>query len=160
MKTFFAPLWKLLAAVLVTCALFVPAKTFAAEDAGMAAFREILENDSDPSDRLFRQETFILAMPFIGELDFLGMIDKGNVFRAAGDLSYWINNDDGSVTEQIIPFYLVQDKNNMTIYFKQDKNWNKLVTPTLAATVADTVATPTPEEIQKMIDDTKGVTIL
>ena len=32
--------------------------------------------------------------------------------------------------------------------------------PTLAATVADMVATPTPEEIQKMLDGTKGVTIL
>ena len=160
MKKFFSPLTKLLTAVLVACALFVPAKTFAAEDEGMAAFREVLEKDSDPSDRIFRQDTYILAMPFIGELDFLGIVDKGNVFKAAGDFSYWIYNDDGSTTEKIVPFYLVQDKSNLTLYFKRDKNWEKLTAPTLAATIADRIATPTGDEIQKLIDDTKGVTIL
>ena len=160
MTKIFSPLMKLLATVLVACALFVPAETFAAEDEGMAAFREILEKDSDPSDRIFRQDTFILAMPFIGELDFLGMVDKGDVFKATGDFSYWIYNDDGSTTEKIVPFYLVQDKKAFTIYFKRDKNWEKLVAPTLANTIADTIATPTGDEIQKMIDGTKGVTIL
>ena len=160
MTKIFSPLWKLLAAVLVTCALFMPAKTFAAESDGMAAFREVLENDSDPVDRVFRQDTFILAMPFIGELDFFGMVGKDNTFKATGDFSYWIYNDDGSTTEQIVPFYLVMENNALTIYFKKDKDWQKLVTPTLAATVTDMVATPTPEEIQKMIDGTKGVTIL
>ena len=119
MTKIFSPLMKLLATVLVACALFVPAETFAAEDEGMAAFREILEKDSDPSDRIFRQDTFILAMPFIGELDFLGMVDKGDVFKATGDFSYWIYNDDGSTTEKIVPFYLVQDKKAFTIYFKR-----------------------------------------
>ena len=159
MKKIFAPLARLLVALFVTGAMFMPATTFA-EDAGMAAFREILENDSDPSDRIFRQETFFLAMPFIGELDFLGMVDKGNVFKATGTFGYWINNDDGSVTEQEIPFYLIQEKGNLTLYFKKDKQWEKLVTPTLAATIADMIATPTGDEIQKLIDDTKGVTIM
>ena len=160
MKKFFATPMKFLVALLTICALFVPAKTFAAEDEGMAAFREILEKDSDPSDRIFRQDTFILAMPFIGELDFLGMVDKGDVFKAAGDFSYWIYNDDGSTSEQIVPFYLVQDKSNLTLYFKRDKDWEKIVAPTLANTIADTIATPTGDEIQKMINGTKGVTIL
>ena len=160
MKKFFATPMKFLVALLTICALFVPAKTFAAEDEGMAAFREILEKDSDPSDRIFRQDTFILAMPFIGELDFLGIVDKGNVFKAKGDFSYWIYNDDGSTSEKIVPFYLVQDKSNLTLYFKREKQWEKIVAPTLANTIADTIATPTGDEIQKMIDDTKGVTIL
>ena len=138
----------------------MPAETSAAEDEGMAMFREILEKDSDPSDRIFRQDTFFLAMPFIGELDFLGMVDKGDVFKATGDFSYWIYNDDGSVTEKMVPFYLVQDKDNLMFYFKQDKKWEKFVAPTLAAKIADMIATPTGDEIQKMIDGTKGVTVL
>ena len=160
MKKIFSPFVKLLAALLVVSALFVPAETSAADDEGMAAFREILEKDSDPSDRIFRQDTFFLAMPFIGELDFLGMVDKGDVFKATGDFNYWIYNDDGSVTEKSVPFYLVQDKDNLKFYFKQDKKWEKIVAPTLAAKIADMVATPTGDEIQKMIDGTKGVTIL
>lgn len=160
MKKFFAPLTKFLVAVLATCAILMPTEIVAAEDEGMAAFREILEKDADPPDRIFRQDTFILAMPFIGELDFLGIVDKGNVFKAKGDFSYWIYNDDGSTSEKIVPFYLVQDKSNLTLYFKRDKQWEKIVAPTLANTIADTIATPTGDEIQKMLDDTKGVTIL
>ncbi|MBR1646825.1 MAG: hypothetical protein IJ685_08620 [Selenomonadaceae bacterium] len=160
MKKIFSPFVKLLAVLFAVSALLVPAKTFAADDEGMAAFREILEKDSDPSDRIFRQDTFFLAMPFIGELDFLGMVDKGDVFKATGDFSYWIYNDDGSTTEKIVPFYLVQDKDNLMLYFKQDKKWEKIVAPTLAAKIADMIATPTGDEIQKMIDGTKGVTIL
>ena len=160
MKKFFAPLTKFLVAIFAVCAILLPTETVAAEDEGMAAFREILEKDSDPSDRIFRQDTFILAMPFIGELDFLGMVDKGDVFKAKGDFSYWIYNDDGSTSEKIVPFYLVQDKSNLTLYFKRDKQWEKIVAPTLANTIADAIATPTGDEIQKMIDDTKSVTIL
>ena len=160
MKKIFSPFVKLLAVLFAVSALLVPAQTSAAEDEGMAAFREILENDSDPSDRIFRQDTFFLAMPFIGELDFLGMVDKGDVFKATGDFSYWIYNDDGSTTEKVVPFYLVQDKDNLMLYFKQDKKWEKIVAPTLAAKIADMIATPTGDEIQKMIDGTKGVTIL
>ena len=160
MKKIFSPFVKLLAVLFAAGALLMPAETSAAEDEGMAMFREILEKDSDPSDRIFRQDTFFLAMPFIGELDFLGMVDKGDVFKAAGDFSYWIYNDDGSVTEKMVPFYLVQDKDNLTFYFKQDKKWEKLVAPTLAAKIADMIATPTGDEIQKMIDGTKGVTVL
>ena len=160
MKKIFSPLVKLLAVLFAVTAMFTPATTSAADDDGMAMFREILEKDSDPSDRIFRQDTFFLAMPFIGELDFLGMVDKGDVFKAKGDLNYWIYNDDGTVTEKMIPFYLVQDKDNLTLYFKQDKVWEKVVAPTLAAKIADTVATPTGDEIQKMLDGTKGVTVL
>lgn len=160
MKKIFSPFVKLLAVLFAAGALLMPAETSAAEDEGMAMFREILEKDSDPSDRIFRQDTFFLAMPFIGELDFLGMVDKGDVFKAAGDFSYWIYNDDGSVTEKMVPFYLVQDKDNLMFYFKQDKKWEKFVAPTLAAKIADMIATPTGDEIQKMIDGTKGVTVL
>ena len=160
MKKIFSPFVKLLAVLFAVSALLVPAKTFAADDEGMAAFREILEKDSDPSDRIFRQDTFFLAMPFIGELDFLGMFDKADVFKATAEFSYWIYNDDGSTTEKIVPFYLVQDKDNLMLYFKQDKKWEKIVAPTLAAKIADMIATPTGDEIQKMIDGTKGVTIL
>ena len=160
MKKIFSPLVKLLAVLFAVTAMFTPAATAAADDDGMAMFREILEKDSDPSDRIFRQDTFFLAMPFIGELDFLGMVDKGDVFKATGDLDYWIYNDDGTVTEKSVPFYLVQDKDNLTLYFKQDKQWEKIVAPTLAAKIAAAVATPTGDEIQKMIDGTKGVTVL
>lgn len=160
MKKIFSPLVRLLVALFAVAAMFTPATTSAADDNGMELFREILEKDSDPSDRIFRQDTFFLAMPFIGELDFLGIVDKGDVFKATGDLNYWIYNDDGTVTEKMVPFYLVQDKDNLTLYFKQDKQWEKLVAPTLAAKIADTIATPTGDEIQKMLDGTKGVTVL
>ncbi|MBE8955467.1 MAG: hypothetical protein SR2Q5_07390 [Quinella sp. 2Q5] len=158
MKKFF----NLCAAVLLLCAAIFPAKTFAADDPnspGMQAFREALTQDSDAPDRIFRQDIFF-ASPFVlSELDIYGIVE-GDEFRSTGDLSVWIYNDDGTESEKIVPYYLVQNGKEMTFYIKGDKEWQKFTAPSLAAAVTDLVATPTPAEIEEIIADTKEVTIL
>ena len=158
MKKFF----NLCMALFVLCALIFPAKTFAADDPnseGMKAFREALTSDSDKADRIFRQD-ILFASPLIqAELDFFGTIDN-NAFKATGDFTLWIENDDATTTEKTIPFYLTQNGNNMIIYFKADKQWEKFTTPILAANAMDMIATPTPTEIEEIIADTKEVSIL
>ena len=155
MKKFFG----ICAAVLLLCMTIFPSKTFAEESDGMKAFREALISDSDAQDRIFRQD-ILFASPFVqAELEVLGMAD-GDIFKSTGEFSIWIYADDGSVTEKIIPYYMIQDGKDMNIYFKSDKNWEKFTAPSLAAAVMDFVATPTPEEIEEIIADTKEVTIL
>ena len=162
MKNFFNRLSRLCAIVLLLGAMIFPAKTFAADDPnspGMQAFREALLSDSDALDRVFRQDIFF-ASPFVlGELDVYGTVE-GNEFRSFGDFSMWIYNDDGSEVEKIVPYYMVQNGKDMTIYFKSDKQWEKFTTPSLAAAVMDLIATPTENEIEEIIADTKDVTIL
>lgn len=162
MKNFFNRFARLSAVLLLMCAMIFPAKTFAADDPnspGMKAFREALVSDSDALDRIFRQDIFF-ASPFVlSELEVYGTV-VGNEFRSTGDFSLWVYNDDGSESEKIIPYYLVQNGADMTIYFKSDKQWEKFTAPSLAAVIMDLIATPTAAEVEEIIADTKEVTIL
>ena len=148
--------------MLLVSAIIFPAKTFAADDPnseGMQAFRQALESDSDKLDRIFRQDIFFASPIVIGELEIYGTVIDDS-FRATGDLSFWVYKDDGTEVETIIPYYLVQTGKDMIIYFKTDKEWKKFTTPSLAAVVTDMIATPTKQEIEGIIADTKDVTIL
>ncbi len=162
MKKFFNLVARLSVALLVLGAVIFPAKSFAAdnpESEGIQAFRQALTKDSDAADRIFRQDIFF-ASPFImSELDIYGIVN-GTEFRSTGDLSIWFYKDDGSEEETIIPYYLVQNEKDMTIYFKPDKQWQKFTTPSIAAAITDIVATPTDAEIEEIIAGTKEVTIL
>ena len=155
-------LFGLCAAVMLLCAMLFPAKTFAADDPnseGMKAFREALVSDSDALERVFRQDIFF-ASPFVlSELEIFGTVD-GSAFKSAGEFAMWVYADDGSETETIVPYYMVQDGNNMTIYFQSNKKWQKFTAPTLAAAITDLIATPTGSEIEEIIADTKRVDIL
>ena len=158
MKKFFG----LCTALLLLCAVIFPAKTFAADDPnseGIKAFREALLADSDAPDRIFRQDIFFASPFIVSELDILGMAD-GDTFKSSGDFSIWAYNDDGTESEKIVPYYLIQNGKDMDIYFKADKQWEKFTAPSLAAVITDFIATPTPEEVEEIIADTKEVTIL
>ena len=162
MKKFFNVVARLSLALLLLGAVIFPAKSFAADDPnseGIKAFRQALTEDSDAMDRIFRQD-ILFASPFImGELTIYGTVN-GTEFRSTGDMSFWVYKDDGSETETIIPYYLVQNAKDMTIYFKPDKQWQKFTTPSIAAAVTDIVATPTEAEVEEIIAGTKEVQIL
>ena len=149
------------AIVLVLSAAIFPAKSFAAdtESEGMKAFRQALTQDSDSLDRIFRQDIFFASPFIISELEIYGTVE-GDAFKSTGDFSIWTYNDDGTETEKIIPYYMVQDGKNMTVYFKPEKQWEKFVAPSLAAGIMDMIATPNAAEIEEIIADTKDVTIL
>lgn len=152
----------LCAALLMLCTMIFPAKTFAADDPnseGIKAYREALSSYSADAEKYFRQD-ILFASPYVqAELDFLGAIDN-NTFKSTGDFTLWIEKNDGTTTEKTIPFYLTQDGKELTIYFKADKQWEKFTAPSLAANIMDMLATPTPEEIEEIIADTKDVKIL
>ena len=158
MKKFFS----LCAALLMLCAVIFPAKTFAADDPnseGIKAYREALTSYSAESEKIFRQD-ILFASPLVqAELDFFGMID-GNNFKSTGDFTLWIENDDGTTTEKTVPFYMTQSGKDMIVYFKGEKQWEKFTAPSLAASITDFIATPTPEEVEEIIADTKEVTVL
>ena len=150
------------AALLLLCAVIFPAKTFAADDPnseGMKAFREALLADSDAPNRIFRQDIFFASPFIVSELDILGMAD-GDTFKSSGDFSIWVYNDDGTETEKIVPYYMIQSGKDMNIYFKSDKQWEKFTAPSLAAVITDFIATPSESEVEEIIADTKEVTIL
>ena len=152
----------LCAALLMLCAVIFPGKTFAADNPnseGIKAYREALTSYSADSEKIFRQD-ILFASPYVqAELDFLGSVE-GNVFKSTGDFTFWIVNDDGSTTEKSIPFYMTQNGNNMILYFKADKQWEKVTAPIVAANITDMIASPNAAEVEEMIADTKDVQIL
>ena len=152
----------LCAALLMLCTMIFPAKTFAADDPnseGIRAYREALTSYSADAEKYFRQD-ILFASPYVqAELDFFGAIDN-NTFKSTGDFTLWIENNDGTTTEKTIPFYLMQNGKDMTIYFKADKQWEKFTAPSLAANILDMLATPSPEEVEEIIADTKDVKVL
>ena len=158
MKKFFG----LCMAVLLFCATLMPTKTFAADDPnseGIQAFREALVSDSDALGRIFRQDIYF-ASPFImSELEVMGTVE-GDTFKSTGEFAIWVYADDGSENETIIPYYMVQNGKDMTIYFQSDKQWKKFTAPSLAAAVMDLIATPDTNDIEELIDDVKSVDIL
>lgn len=158
MKKFFG----LCAALLMLCTVIFPARTFAADDPnseGIKAFREALTSDSDALDRVFRQD-ILFASPYIqAELDLIGTVEN-DAFKSTGDFSIWIENENGTTTEKVIPFYMTQAGKDMTIYLKTDNKWGKFTAPNLAAALMDMIATPTTAEIEEIINDTKEVKIL
>ena len=160
MKKFFG----LCAALLMLCTVIFPAKTFAAEaqvsDAeAMQAFRQALTDESDPVGRIFRQD-ILFTSPYVqGELELFGTVEN-DVFKSTGELTFWMENDDATTTERIIPFYMTQSGKDMIIYLKANKDWEKFTAPSLAAEIMDVIATPTQAEIEEIIADTKKVEIL
>ncbi len=161
MKKFFSMISRICVAVFLLSVAFIPAKTFAAdmESEGVKAYREALSSYSEESESIFRQDILFTSPLMQGELDIL-CTTENDMFKATGDFSLWIYNDDGTITENIIPYYMEQNGKDMTIYFKSGKQWQKFVTPSLAASIMDMVATPTSEEVEELIADTKDVTIL
>lgn len=155
-------LFGLCAAVLMLCVMIFPTKTFAADDPnseGIKAYREALTSYSAEAEKIFRQD-ILFASPFVqAELEVFGTVED-DVFKSTGEFSLWIEDDKGTTTEKVIPFYMTQNGNDMTIYFKADKKWEKFTAPKLAASVMDMIATPNEAEIEEIIADTKDVQIL
>ena len=146
--------------VLTLCfAMIFSAKVSAEEVDAMQAFREAVEANSAVDSRPFHED-LLFAMPsFQGELEFIGVPVENN-FKASGNLEFWITDDSRNLSDVTIPFYITQIGKDMKIYFQNDKKWYVFQSPTVAAVITDTVATPTAQETEDFISDVKEVTVL
>lgn len=152
---------KIFLALTLCFAMIFSAKVSAEEvqaDA-MEAFREAITANSAEDSRPFHED-LLFAMPsFQGELEFIGVPVENN-FKASGNLEFWVTDDSGNLNDFTIPFYITQTAKDMKIYFQNDKKWYVFQSPTVAAVITDTVATPTAQEADEFISDVKEVTIL
>lgn len=125
----------------------------------MEMFRETLAQTSKQDDRVFHQDILFIMPKFTGEFEFLGATEN-DTFKMRGVFNMWTVDENGNFENIEKPFYLTQDKDNMVVYFQEDKKWKKTVTPTTAANAADKVMTPDEQELQMMTGYVKDVTIL
>ena len=125
----------------------------------MQIFRETILQTSKFDNRVFHQDIYFVVPRFTGELEFLGATERDSL-KLAGSLESWAVDDDGNDNHTEIPFYLVQDSKNLTLYFQDDKKWKKMTSPNAVASFVDMFATPNEQELEKMISFVKDVNIL
>ena len=147
----------ILGAALCGCSYFAPA--YAMDD--MAAFREAITMPAKTGiDGQVLRESVSLYVP-IGhaKLEFMAQTKQGTA-RVSGAVDVLLNDDDGGTFTQNIPFYIDQNKTDMTIYYKTGKRWEKFQAPSLAAVLTDAIATPNKQEIEKQIAFVKDVKVV
>ena len=125
----------------------------------MEMFRETVMQTVKSDTRVFHQDILFILPKFTGELDFLGSTEN-DTLKMKGSFEIWLVDEKGNDEHLENPFYLVQDNKNMTLYFKDEKKWKKMTSPIAAADAVDKFATPTAEELEKMISFVKDVTVL
>lgn len=153
---------KLFVTVIFLCGIiFIGGKASAAEiDAeAMQIFRETVMQTNKQDTRVFHQDIYFALPRFTGELEFLGATEK-DTLNMTGIFEIWSVDNNGKDEHIENPFYITQDKKNMVLYFQDDKKWKKMTSPTSAATMVDMFATPNTQEIEKMIEFVKDVTVL
>ena len=137
--------------------------TAAAEEApaidGMEAFREAISAPTKEDRRVFRQDLQFFIPALRADLGMTGYT-RGHNLRLSGGIRLAFVSEDGNTTEMKVPFFLDQQKKELTIYFKPDKKWHKFQAPTLAAVAADEIATPNEGEVEEILSTVKAVTVL
>lgn len=147
----------LLGAVVCGFSYFAPVS--AMDD--MAAFREAITQPAvvGPEGSILR-ESINLYLPLgSAKLEFIAQA-KQNTARMSGALDLVLNDSEGGTVTERIPFYIDQNKNDMTIYYKTDKRWEKFHAPSLVAVMADVIATPDSTEVEKEIAMVKEVKVI
>ena len=127
----------------------------------MAAFREAITAPSvNTAQGNIMRESINLYVP-VGhaKLEFI-VQTKPDTARMSGALDVLLNDEEGSTLTEQIPFYIDQNKNDMTIYYKWGKKWEKFYAPSLAAAMTDILATPDSKDIEKEISFVKDVKVI
>lgn len=145
----------LLGAMVCGCSYFAPAA--AADD--MAAFREALTKPVVQDTRIMRENISFFVPSGQARLDVMAQLQKDGWCMAGGFDVLFHDADGGSLTEKI-PFFIEQDKKNMTIYYKMGKKWEKFEAPSLATVLTNAIATPNSKEIAETIAMVKDVKVV
>lgn len=125
----------------------------------MRLFRDSVIATANDSTQIFHQFFIFMMPPIESELSFYGKV-VGNSLDAAGSFGFWLTDDNGDRVEKETPFYIQQEGKDMVVYYKSGEIWKKFATPTVAATLADAVVSPTREELDKQMALVEEVTVL
>ena len=127
----------------------------------MAAFREAItmQAKNNTNAYILRESINFYVPVGHAKLEFIAQT-KNDSARMSGALDVLLNDEEGGTLTEKIPFYIDQNKKDMTIYYKMGKQWEKFNAPSLAAVLADAIATPTSSDIEKEIAFVKDVKVL
>ena len=158
MKKFFKKVGQIFCGAVLIGALGINSVSAEESVDAKAAFREAMKNSTD-GNRIFHEDIYFVVPTCQSELDFIGRAEGEN-FKAAGDFNIWLTDASGNSSELIVPFYVTQSAKEMQIYFAVDNKWKKFQSPSLAAVMTDTIATPNADEVENFMSDIKEVVLL
>ena len=139
-----------------------------ADQAGMDAFREAMTNAPANDSRVFREQVVFFLPEVQANLDFQAISQKDSEMRIAGNFNNIMTDDKGNTKLDAVPFYVDQNKQGLTIYFrtledvmssKKKVKWQKISVPQLN-TAVDILGTPEGDEIQSIIALAKSAEVL
>ena len=142
--------------------ILISGKVSAAEvnQEAMEIFRETVMQTAKKDDRVFHQDIYFFVPQATVELGLYGAVEKDSLLMR-GLFELWSVDENGNYENVEKPFYITQDNQNMVIYFQNEKKkWEKMTSPVAAANMVDMFATPNAEQLEKMIEFVKDVTIL
>lgn len=125
----------------------------------MRAFRDSIFATANDKNQVLHQFLIFMMPDFQSELELNAKI-TGHSMNMSGDFGIWMLDDKGIVNDFDFPFYVTQNNDNMIVYYKADEAWQKYSTPSIAGYLADLIASPTKDEIDREMAMVKNVTIL
>ena len=127
----------------------------------MAAFREAITMPSriGANGSILRESVNFYVPIGHAKLEFIAQTKPG-VARMSGALDILLNDEGGGTLAENFPFYIDQNKDDMTIYYKTGKRWEKFHAPSLAAVLTDVIATPDSKDVEKVISFVKEVKVI
>ena len=142
------------------CSTLLCGGTASADQTGMEAVKEAITNGSPHDSRVFREQIIFFLPDIKADVDFQGVSHVDTELRLQGNLDIVVTDPKGNTVSTTFPFYIDQLKNDMTLYFKSDKKWNKLKAPIASASAVDVLATPTETELKDWISLVKSSEVL
>ena len=146
----------------VSAALFFGGNANAAtvEDSGMAAFREAYFGQLK-NTRMVDQDLTLISTNFHLELDSKAQVTVDDVMRMSGNLSWtYTNLKKNYSTNSLIPFYIEQSGNDMTLYVQRRGRWSKMVLPGLPAGIVNLWKSSDKDILMQNMDAVKRVEVL
>ncbi|MBR1728148.1 MAG: hypothetical protein IJ728_14535 [Selenomonadaceae bacterium] len=152
---------RLILAFMICCLIF-SSNALAAEKkiSAMNAFREAMLATNNPDERVFKQVITIYTPSAAVHLQFLAQKKNNSSLRVKGTVGFFYNDKLGETQRYNFPFYIDQNKNEMTIYGKISNEWQKYNLPELATVIAESLTTPSQTEIKESINLAKKVELL
>ena len=129
-------------------------------DQGMVAFREAYLGQLK-NTRMVDQDLTLISTNFHLDIDSKAQVTVDGVMRMSGNLSWtYTNLQKNYSTNSMIPFYIEQAGNDMTLYVQRRGRWSKMLLPGLPAGIVNLWKSSDADILQQNLDAVKKVEVL
>lgn len=127
---------------------------------GMQIFTRTLNETATSDNGVFRDNIIVTTPGFMWNLAIDGFSENDEL-KCKGSFIVRMTEDDGSLDEQNVPFYVTQSGNNFTVYYQTaKKKWVKRTIPNSVAEFADVFAMTSAQDTRMILRLVRDVDVL